>query len=187
VSLTREHFSMDGAERMLRAMAATGNDRLVGIDLTGDERLGAPRNASRVFRRAKEELGLGVTIHAGESGPPENITWAIRDCRADRVGHGLSAVAQPECLDLVRESGVCIEVCLTSNLLTGSVDSLDRHPVRLFADEGVEFALCTDNPQMHLRSLSFEYEIFSSICPNDQALSRQFDTQMRHAFASQGG
>lgn len=184
VSLTREHFSMDGSERMLRAMASVDDTKLVGIDLTGDESLDVPSEASAIFRRAKEELGLGITIHAGESGPAANIRWAIEDCRADRVGHGLSAVLERDCLDLVRSSGVCIEVCLTSNLLTGSVDSLDTHPVRQFVEDGIEFVLCTDNPQMHLRSLSFEYELFSSICPDSSAPSRQFDTQMRHAFAT---
>lgn len=186
VSLTREHFSIDGAERMLRAMAAVRHHRLVGIDLTGDESLPVPGDAAGTFREAKDNLGLGVTIHAGETGPPSNIVWAVEDCNADRIGHCLSAVAEPECLDLLLTRGVCVEVCLTSNLLTGSVDSLDRHPVRQFAEQGVEFVLCTDNPQMHLRPLSYEYELFSSICPDSLVLFQQFETQMRHAFTSRG-
>ena len=186
VSLTREHFSMEGAERMLRALASAANDRLVGIDLTGDEGVEIPPAASQIFRRAKDELGLGVTIHAGETGTAQDIRWAIEDCRADRIGHGVASVSDPGCLDLIRTRDVCVEVCLTSNLMTGAVSSLDQHPVREFLEQEIEFALCSDNPQMHLRSLSFEYELFSSICPDSDALAHQFDTQMRHAFAMRG-
>ena len=186
VSLTREHFSLEASERMLLAIASVAHPRLVGVDLTGDESIDVPRSASRIFRRAKDEFGLGVTIHAGERGPSSNITWAIAECHADRIGHGLAAAADRDCLRLIRSTGVCIEVCLTSNLLTRSVPSLDRHPVRCFAEEGIDFVLCTDNPQMHLRPLSFEYELFSSLCPNSPVLARQLDTQMRFAFATRG-
>jgi adenosine deaminase len=187
VSLTREHFSLEAANRMLKAMASVEHSRLVGIDLTGDESYTVPREAARVFREAKDRLGMGVTIHAGESGPPDNVRWAIEECGATRIGHGLSAADDPACLELIREQAVCVEVCLTSNLLTGRFESLDLHPVRQFADQGIPFVLCTDNPQMHLRPLSFEYEIFSSLCPESPLLAEQFDTQMRYAFAPRVG
>jgi adenosine deaminase len=184
VSLTREHFSMETAKAMLTAIASVEHGRLVGIDLTGDEIYPVPSEASSIFRKAKDELGLGVTIHAGESGPSQNVRWAIEECQATRIGHALSAVDDPACLELMSEQAVCVEVCLTSNLLSGRFESLDLHPVRRFADQGIPFVLCTDNPQMHLRPLSFEYEIFSSLLPDTLLLSKQFDMQMRYAFAS---
>jgi adenosine deaminase len=187
VSLTREHFSIEAANEMLAAMAYVKHGRLVGIDLTGDESYPVPREAAKIFRKAKDNLGLGVTIHAGESGPPENVRWAIEECRATRIGHALSAADDPTSLELIKVQDVCVEVCLTSNLLTGRFASLDLHPVRQFADQGIPFVLCTDNPQMHLRPLSFEYEIFSSLCPESPLLAEQFDTQMRYAFASRIG
>jgi adenosine deaminase len=182
VSLTREHFDMDLARKMLGAIGAVAHPRIVGIDLTGDESVNVPGEASRVFREAKS-LGLGVTIHAGETGPSSNIRWAIEECAADRVGHAVAAAGDAGCLELLRERGTCVEVCLTSNLLTGAVQSLDAHPVSVFVDEGVTFVLCSDNPQMHLRPLSFEYEVFSSICPASDALDRQAAVQRAHAFA----
>ena len=167
VSLTREGFSDDGAVAMLDAVRSVAHPRVVGMDLTGDEGIAVPQSAAAVFRRAKDEQGLGVTIHAGETGPASNIFWAIKDCKADRIGHGVAAATDESCLELLRESGVCVEVCLTSNLMTRAVPALDAHPVVKLLESSVEFVLCTDNPQMHLRSLSHEYELFASLPPVD--------------------
>jgi adenosine deaminase len=130
VTLTREHFTLDGALSMLDAMREhAGHARLVGIDLAGDESLRIPLEASRVFRQAKDELGLGVTIHAGEiPGTAENVMWAIEECNADRVGHALASASDDRVMNALIETDTCVEVCITSNLMTSSVEQLTEHP-----------------------------------------------------------
>jgi adenosine deaminase len=187
VSLTREHFTLERAFAMLDAMRDhVGHPRLVGIDLTGDERLTVPRKSSRIFRQVKEELGLGVTIHAGEIyGTADNVLWAIRDCSADRVGHGLAAATDARCLDTLLEAGTCVEVCLTSNLLTSSVRTLADHPVPLFVQTGIPIVLCSDNPGVHARSLSDEYHLLESLIPDTTILRQTRDAAFKYAFRRQ--
>ncbi|MBV8739868.1 MAG: hypothetical protein JO007_21955 [Alphaproteobacteria bacterium] len=61
---------------------------IVGLDVAGDESFGITSELAVVLRKATNELGLGITIHAGEIGPPENIWFAIEECDATRIGLG---------------------------------------------------------------------------------------------------
>lgn len=55
---------------------------------------------------------------------------------ATRVGHGVALRDSEAARALVRERGVCVESCLTSNLLTRAVEGLDSHPARSFVEQG---------------------------------------------------
>ena len=55
--------------------------------------------------------------------------------------------------------GTYLEVCLSSNVQTGAVATLDEHPLPKFLDAGINVALCTDNPTVSSTSLSREFEL----------------------------
>src|ERR671930_600297 len=64
--------------------------------------------------------GLGVTIHVGEEGEEHGdaeIGEVIEHLRPDRIGHGILAAGEPELLEALRERGITLEICPTSNLL----------------------------------------------------------------------
>jgi adenosine deaminase len=46
----------------------------------------------------------------------------------------------------LRDRGIPLEVCITSNVTTGAVESLDAHPVRRLFDAGVPIMLNTNQP-----------------------------------------
>jgi adenosine deaminase len=121
---------------------------VVGIDLAGGP---SPKHAYGMrdyapsFWRAAD-LGLGRTVHAGEGRPPAEIRVAIEQLRAQRIGHGTTVLDDPRVADLVRQRGVTIEACLTSNLHTGAIRRLEDHPLPRWLDLGLKVALCTDNP-----------------------------------------
>ena len=56
----------------------------------------------------------------------------------------------------LREENVLVEVCPSSNLHTGSVASIEEHPVGLFMEERVPVAICTDNRWVSHTRLSWE-------------------------------
>jgi adenosine deaminase len=120
---------------------------VVGIDLAGGP---SPQQEFRLadyaapFRRA-ERLGLGRTVHAGEGRPPEEIRVAVVELGAQRIGHGTTLLDDERVLALVRERGVTIEACPTSNLHTGAIAALDRHPLARWLEAGVRACVCTDN------------------------------------------
>ena len=58
----------------------------------------------------------------------------------------------------VRDAGIPLEVCITSNVQTRVAPSHAEHPVRRYFDEGLTVCLCTDNRLMSGVTLTREYE-----------------------------
>jgi adenosine deaminase len=48
-------------------------------------------------------------------------------------------------VEYAADIGVAIEVCLTSNLQTKSINSIEEHPIREYFDKGILVVPCTDN------------------------------------------
>lgn len=139
----------------LEALLACQDD-LVGLDLAGDEK-GVPGDQFTDHIRKGREAGWKVTIHAGEEGGPGSIWQAIEELQADRIGHGISAVQDPDLLDYLYKEKIGLEVNLTSNLQTGVVPSLDEHPLRTFLERGILATINTDDPGISDIDLPHEY------------------------------
>ncbi len=131
---------------------------VVGVDLAGDEALFDAAPYARPFARAAD-AGLGVTVHAGESGDAGNVAAAVETLGADRIGHGVSAASHADTMSLLADRNVAVEVCLSSNLHTGATASLAAHPLGALVGAGVPVALATDNRFFSGTSLSHEYEL----------------------------
>jgi adenosine deaminase len=158
--------------------------QIVGLDVAGDEAFPIDNGLAKLLRAATEEFGLGVTIHAGEVGPPEHIRLAIEACGARGIGHGLSAMQSPPLLELLKERDICLELCLRSNVLTSAVSALENHPIFTFIACDIPFVLCTDSPGIHAFSLSQEYVQFYELTGRADVLESMFAHQTRYAFSS---
>ena len=154
------HFGVDAAERVLDETLAlrTSYDSVVGIGLGGDERRARPELFKDVYARAASE-GLRNTVHAGETAGPESVWSALRELKAERIGHGLTAAEDPALMAYLAEQQIPVEVCISSNLLTGCCRSADQHSLRKLFDAGVLVTLNTDDPEMFRTTLSHEYHI----------------------------
>lgn len=131
---------------------------VVGVDLAGREDLFQTEPLIEPFQHARSE-GLGITIHAGESGPVEHIARAIDELGAQRIGHGLKLLDDQQVMNTVIEENITIEMCLTSNLHTNCVGSLQTHPFPAYYEKGVPVTLNTDDPAISNITLSDEYEL----------------------------
>jgi adenosine deaminase len=154
---------MDGeqAAELLDLAAGFSDSGVAGVDLAGDEALFDASRYARAFARASD-AGLGVTVHAGETGDAGNIRAAVEQLGADRIGHGVAAAQDEATMELLAEREVAVEVCLSSNLHTGAVDSLEEHPLCRLAAAGVPVAIATDNRLLSNTALSREYELAST-------------------------
>jgi aminodeoxyfutalosine deaminase len=128
----------------------------VGFGLGGHE-VGVPRDLYRDPFVMARDGGLHLVPHAGETTGPETIWSALRDLHAERIGHGTSAVADPELLAHLAGEGIPVEVCPSSNIRTRSVRSLAEHPLPRLLDAGVAVTLATDDPGMFHTNLNREY------------------------------
>lgn len=146
------------AEEILELALAYRTQGVVGMDLAGDEVNYPAYRLAHIFRRARQE-GLNVTIHAGEVGGAANVRDALLLFHAQRVGHGVHALENSEVVRMLQERGTALEVCLTSNLQTGSVYSLSHHPLPDMLALGLRVTLNTDDPSISDTTLTDEYLI----------------------------
>jgi len=152
------HFGVEKAQRVMDEAIRLKEHNVVGIGIGGDERRAAPELFREVYAHAASH-GLKLTVHAGETVGPESIWSALRELKPDRIGHGLHAIDDPELVRYLAEKQIPVEVCVTSNVITGCCTTLADHPVRKLFDAGVLVVLNTDDPDMFHTSLTNEYRI----------------------------
>jgi aminodeoxyfutalosine deaminase len=129
----------------------------ISFGIGGDE-VGGPAHLFADAYRYAKDAGLRLTAHAGETDGPESIRAALA-IGAERIGHGIRAIDDPELVRRLAAEQVPLEVCITSNVLTGAVKSLDVHPVRRLFDAGVPITLNTDDPGVFDTTLQRELQI----------------------------
>ncbi|HUF77053.1 MAG TPA: adenosine deaminase [Longimicrobiales bacterium] len=142
---------------MAELAAAYVGRGVCAFDLAGAED-GYPVEDHVAAVRIAERAGLAITIHAGEGYGPDSIRQALELGHAARIGHGTRLGEDTELLRDVRESGVVLEICLTSNVQTRVAASYAGHPLRAYYDAGLRVALCTDNRLMSGVTLTQEYQ-----------------------------
>src|ERR1700730_13000604 len=150
-------FGAEKAQSVLDLAIQFHDRNVVAFGIGGDERAGPPEWFAAAYARGAEH-GLHLTAHAGESAGPDSI-WGALNLKAERIGHGLTAAQDPELVEELATRQVPVEICLTSNLRTGSCPSLNAHPVRQYFDRGVMITLNTDDPAMFRTSLAREYQL----------------------------
>lgn len=183
LSLSRYKLNSTKIYDLLKAIRSLKyNSTLVGVDLSGNEDTPVDPEVEMFFKKAKDNFGLGVTIHAGETGNIDNVYWAINECQADRISHGLAAAKSRELMQELIANKICVEICLSSNYLTRTVSELEYHPIFTFIDQGVPFVLCSDNPCINNSNLSQNYKVFEEITNRKNILLSMFENQMRFSF-----
>lgn len=116
-------------------------DEVVALDLAGAEALFPTADFAPVFARARE-LGVPLTLHAGEADGPESVRAALA-MGATRIGHGVRAVQDPQLVAELAARQVPLEVCPTSELQTGAI--LDLEPLRVLHEAGCLVTINSDN------------------------------------------
>jgi adenosine deaminase len=133
---------------------------VVAFGIGGDELRGPAALFKDVFHFAAG-AGLKLVPHAGETAGPESV-WAALELGASRIGHGFRAIEDPRLVERLATLQIPLEICLSSNVATGAVPSLEAHPLRRLFDAGVPIVLNTDDPPMFQATLCGEYALAAS-------------------------
>ncbi len=150
-------FGVEPAMQVVELAAARRERGVVAFGIGGSEQRGPAEWFTEVFAAARR-AGLRLTAHAGEGTSAQSV-WAALELGAERIGHGISAIDDPELVRHLRDRQIPLEICLTSNLVTGVVPGLEAHPVRRLFEAGVPVTLNTDDPAMFRCTLVGEYEL----------------------------
>lgn len=138
------NISPDSSLEMAELVVAYKNRGVVGFDLAGAEDDHPAKDHKEAFDLVRKN-NINVTIHAGEAYGPASIAQALHDCGAHRIGHGCRLREDGDLLHYVVDHRIPLECCPSSNVQTGAVDSLARHPVRLYYNLGSRVTANTDN------------------------------------------
>ena len=123
---------------------------VVGVDIAGPESATfRVADYRRLFRRARQ-YGLGLTVHTGESGPVDEVARVVELLEPDRIGHGVKSAYDPRAMSMIRERGIVLEICPTSNLNTRVVSGWDefRWIFDTFRRNEIRYTINTDGPEM---------------------------------------
>ncbi len=165
-------------------MALNGQrDGVIALGFAGPEKPEWPTAPfAPLFARARA-AGLRSLPHAGEMDGPSSVWAALRDLQADRIGHGVRSLEDPALVDHLRERGVPLEVCPTSNLGIGLFPALPDHPLPDLLAAGLEVSLASDDPPMFATSLNEEYRRCAAAFGWDAPqIARLAANSVRHSF-----
>src|SRR4029078_4519502 len=92
----------------------------------------------------------GSSGHSGDAGSVDEVARVVELLEPDRIGHGVKAAYDPRAMAMIRDRGIVLEICPTSNLNTRAVSGWDefRWIFDTFRRNEVRFTINTDGPEM---------------------------------------
>jgi adenosine deaminase len=126
------------------------------IDICNDELAQPIRNFKPVYKRAKEAC-LQLIAHVGEFGSADDVMEAVEELELHEVHHGIAAAGSVQIMQWLARHHIRLNVCPTSNVMLGTADSYESHPVRDLYHHGIPVTINTDDLLIFNQSISQEY------------------------------
>lgn len=184
---TRRDMGVDAGRRTVALVeeGLANGAPIVGLGLTGPETF-IDVHEFAFLRDEADRLGLGLAVHAGETGDADQVGGAL-DIGADRIGHGVNSVNDDEVLTrLGREAAAC-EVCPSSNVTLQIVEDLAHHPLPRMAAAGVPVVIGSDDPPFFSTTLTDELRHAERLLDLDRSEHAQLQRRAaRVAFLPRG-
>jgi aminodeoxyfutalosine deaminase len=182
-------FGADAAMQVVESAKRCSSKAIVAFGIGGDE-LRIPTTEFRSVYDRAGEIGLHRLMHAGEVGGPELIREAIEILGAERIGHGIAAIHDPELMDLLAARKIPLEICPTSNMKTAALArqlrresvTIEDHPLPKLLRHGIPIVLSTDDPAMFHTTLNQEYANAARMGLREDELNRIAEMGFQHAF-----
>jgi adenosine deaminase len=131
---------------------------VVAIDLCAAEEEGFCEKFIEPITLARK-YGYRVTIHAGETGIGKNVLEAVELLGAERIGHGVFIKDCIEAYNIVKDKGITLEMCPTSNIQTKAIDAFKNHPIYEFHKAGIRISVNTDNRTVSDTNMTKECDV----------------------------
>lgn len=145
LSLKYETLSQDYDLEYLDILTSTLVDKLIGIDLVGDEKRLDKDLCIKVLR-PWVRLGKMVRMHVAESCGVENARFAIKEAGVTNVAHGIKILEDPKLINDAIRKGIVFDVAITSNYITGVLPDHIEHPVLDMINAGLLVTINSDDP-----------------------------------------
>lgn len=179
------HFGVEAVEHVAQQ---THKDRfrcVTGFGLGGDEAKFPPKLFSNAYRIAAD-AGLQCTVHAGEFAPASGMVEAMENLPIQRIGHGVNSIYSPDTMAMVKERGITLEICPTSNIFLGLFQNMNEHPFPKFYDAGIKISISSDDPPFMSTTLGQEYQrVQKSYNYSDETMNKITHMAIEAAFVDE--
>jgi adenosine deaminase len=195
IGLSRNHLMEHemGAEALARQYlreslaAREAGAAVVGIDLHGDEQAFADVAPFVPAFRLASEAGLGLRAHAGEGAGPQTVWDSVQRLGAQRIAHGVRSLEDARLVAELAERRVALDVCPTSNVLTGAAPRLQDHPIRALHGAEVAVTVSSDDPLVFDTTATSEVAILHRVLGFSWSdLAGMQEAAARHSFLPVG-
>jgi adenosine deaminase CECR1 len=160
VAILRFAPNAEATLRRLYDFVYRHRDLFVGVNMVGreDNDKGHPARFLATLRDLRRSYhSVRLSIHAGEVDEPNDHVRDTLLLGADRIGHGVNLITDPDMLRLLRHGPYLVEINLISNLLLEYVDDFPQHPFPEYLRTGIPVALSTDDRGMWDSTLTDEF------------------------------
>ncbi|GAA0232561.1 adenosine deaminase [Cryptosporangium japonicum] len=156
VGVVLDHSRRRSVSRMEATLGlALSYPEVVAVGVAGEESF--PLAPFAGVCDAARDAGVRLVHHAGESCGAASVWEALTVGHAVRLGHGIRVLEDRSLVAAVRDAGVALEVCPSSNVALGLVGSWAEHPLPRLVSAGLAVTLNTDVPSAIGATLSGEY------------------------------
>lgn len=152
------HMDPAASVRLAELAVAYKQRGVVAFDLAGAEKDYPAKEHREAFALILKH-NINVTVHAGEGFGPPSIAQALHHCGAHRIGHGTRLREDEDLLNYVNDHRIPLEMCLTSNLQTGTIERMEDHPFGEYFRRGLRVTLNTDNRLISNTTLTQELDL----------------------------
>lgn len=156
------HFGVEAVLRVATEAIRHPMPCVTGFGLGGDEVNYPPELFEKAYQMAHAG-GLACTIHAGEFAEAKTMQTAMTRLPIQRIGHGIQAIHCRETQAMLKDKGILLEICPTSNLKLGLVPDLTQHPLPQLMQAGIQVCLNSDDPPFFQTELANEYELAKTV------------------------
>ena len=182
---------LPGAEQALEDAYefVSNNEPYVAVNMVGreDNDKGYPLRFLRTLRELRHEYNnVRLSIHAGEVDEPN---YHVRDTLllgAERIGHGLNLITDPDTMRLMRHGPYMVEINLISNLMLEYYSDYSDHPFPEYLRTGIPVALSTDDRGMWDSTMTDEFYVaLTEFNLSWSELKLLSENSLRYAFVDQ--
>ncbi len=161
--IVRDSFEEPGkrADYTVQVAREGMQDGVVALGLGGYEVGYPPELFTRWFERGLE-YGLHSIPHAGETLGSESVWGAVRELKAERIGHGVRSIEDPELVAFLAEKQIPLEICPTSNICLGVYPDYQQHPLLRLLAAGIPITINSDDPPLFNTDQAHEVELLHS-------------------------
>lgn len=176
------HFGVEAVEKVAKQAHNDKFPCVTGFGLGGDEAKFPPKLFVKAYHTAAD-AGLQCTVHAGEFASASGMDEAMENLPIQRIGHGVNAIYAPNTMAMVKDKGISLEVCPTSNIFLGLFKNMNEHPFPKFYEAGIKISISSDDPPFMSTTLGQEYQrVQSSYHYNDETMNSITRMAIESAF-----